>query len=104
MGSMIHCVYFWLDENRTGEEKTAFAEEGLKTLPGIDVVESGVYGTPAPTPERPVTDHSFDFWLMLRFKSIEDQNAYQTHPEHNAFVERFGPWFKEVKVYDGTVE
>jgi hypothetical protein len=103
MNPMIHCVYFWLNDNLTDEQKRAFAEEGLTTLPEIDVVESGTFGVPASTPQRPVTDHSFDFWLMLRFRSIEDQNAYQIHPEHDAFVKRFGPWFKEVRVYDGTV-
>ena len=100
---MIHCVYFWLKDDLSKDEKKAFAEEGLASLPEIDVVDSGTYGKPAPTEERPVTDHSFDFWLMLRFKSIEDQNTYQTHPEHDAFVKKFSPWFREVKVYDGTV-
>ncbi|MFV1994897.1 MAG: Dabb family protein [Verrucomicrobiales bacterium] len=98
--SMVHAVYFWLVDDLSEEDRRAFSQEGLQSLTEIDVVESGIWGSPAPTTKRPVTDHSFDYCLILRFASIEDQDTYQTHPEHNVFVERFSPWFKQVKVYD----
>ena len=96
---MRHNVYFWLDETLGDEEKAAF-EGGLATLAEIDVVQSGTYGKAAGTPERPVTQNSFDFALVLEFASVEQHNAYQVHDEHHVFVDRFSPWFKEVRVFD----
>lgn len=94
-----HNVYFWLDESLTDEQKVEF-EGGLAALGEIDVVQSGTYGKAAGTPERPVTQNSFDFALVLEFASVEQHNAYQVHDEHHVFVDRFSPWFKEVRVFD----
>ena len=96
---MIHTVYFWLDESLSAEQKAQF-EKGLRALFEIDVVASGRYGIPAGTPERPVTQNTYDYALFLEFASVEDQNAYQVHPDHDVFVKNFAPWFKTVRVYD----
>lgn len=94
-----HNVYFWLDESLTDAQKTEF-EGGLRALFDIDVVSAGSFGKAAGTPERPVTQNSFDYALVLEFESVEQHNAYQVHPEHKVFVDNFGQWFKEVRVYD----
>lgn len=95
-----HTVFFWLDESLTDEQKASF-EGGLRALFDIDVVVTGHFGTPAPTPAREgVTQNDFDYTLFLNFDSIEDHNTYQAHPEHEVFVKNFSPWFKTVRVYD----
>ncbi|MEM9283909.1 MAG: Dabb family protein [Verrucomicrobiota bacterium] len=94
-----HSVYFWLKDSLSAEDHVAF-EEGLKVLFEIDVVQQGSFGKAADTPERPVTHNSFDYALVLEFDSVEQHNAYQVHPGHSVFVEQFGPWFEEVRVFD----
>ncbi|MEM1441861.1 MAG: Dabb family protein [Verrucomicrobiota bacterium] len=94
-----HNVYFWLDESLSDEQKLEF-EGGLAALGEIDVVQSGTFGKAAGTPERPVTHNTFDYALVLEFESVEQHNAYQVHDDHHVFVDRFGPWFKEVRVFD----
>lgn len=94
-----HNVYFWLDESLSDEDKTSF-EGGLRALFDIDVVANGSFGKAAGTPERPVTQNTFDYALVLEFDSVEQHNAYQVHPEHGVFVDNFSQWFKEVRVYD----
>lgn len=94
-----HNVYFWLDESLSDDDKLAF-EGGLKALFEIDVVANGTYGKAAGTPERPVTQNTFDYALVLEFETVEQHNAYQVHAEHTVFVENFSQWFKEVRVFD----
>ncbi len=97
-----HNVFFWLVPSLTDEQKTSF-ENGLKALFEIDVVRKGSYGTPAATPERPVTQNDFDYYLCLEFASVEDHNIYQEHPDHEVFVHNFSQWFETVKVFDTEI-
>lgn len=94
-----HNVYFWLDESLSEEQKASF-EDGLRALFEIDVVANGTFGKAAATPERPVTQNTFDYALVLEFDSVEQHDAYQVHDEHHVFVDSFGQWFKQVRVYD----
>ncbi|MAB75845.1 MAG: transcription-repair coupling factor [Verrucomicrobiales bacterium] len=94
-----HSVYFWLDDSLSEDDAVAF-EGGLRALFEIDVVSAGSFGRAAGTPERAVTHNSFDYALVLEFEDIERHNAYQIHPEHEVFVEKFSQWFKEVRVFD----
>jgi hypothetical protein len=56
--------------------------------------------SPADTPERDVTDHSFDYSLHLLFKDVADHDAYQVDPVHLKFVADHAAKFAAVKVYD----
>jgi hypothetical protein len=94
-----HNVYFWLHDTVTDEQRSEF-ERGLAALGDIDVVSLGSYGKPAGTPVRPVTQNTFDYALVLEFDDVEKHNAYQVHDEHTVFVDSFGSWFKEVRVFD----
>ncbi|MEM0970672.1 MAG: Dabb family protein, partial [Verrucomicrobiota bacterium] len=78
-------------------------EGGLASLYKIDVVQSGRFAKAALTPERPVTHNTFDYSLFLEFPDVAAHNAYQVHPEHDAFVEQFKDWFGEVRVFDSTI-
>lgn len=97
-----HSVYFWLDESLSSEQKRDF-ENGMRALFDIDVVKAGSCGTAADTPERPVTNNNFDYALFLEFDCVADHDTYQTHPDHQVFVDSFSPWFKTVKIFDTNI-
>jgi hypothetical protein len=99
---MLHTVYFWLKPETTPEQRALFEAE-LNLVPKIGYLASGFVGKPAATAPRPVTDHSFDYCLSLRFKSMEDHDFYQTDcPDHQRFVDTCKPFFGKVIVYDAT--
>ncbi|MCP5535009.1 MAG: Dabb family protein [Akkermansiaceae bacterium] len=97
---MEHHVYFWLKEENKNEADRAAFEQGLDALLKIETIASGMWGAPSATPERPVTDKSFDYAISLRFDSIEQHNIYQDHPEHHVFVDAFKDLWAAVKVMD----
>ena len=97
---MEHHVYFWLKEERKNEVNRVVFEKGLADLFGIDEVAGGMWGGSADTPERPVTDKTFDYALSLEFDSLDDHNVYQDHPDHDVFVAAFKDWWERVLVMD----
>lgn len=94
-----HNVFFWLNEGLSEDDLKSF-ENGLQALFEIDVVSQGHWGKSAATPERPVTQNSYQYALFLEFEDVAKHNEYQVHPGHDVFVENFSKWFKEVRVYD----
>jgi hypothetical protein len=97
---MIHNVYFWLKKDLTAEQRLTFEAELLKVTK-IAYLAQGSFGKPAATEERPVTDHSFDYSLLLRFKNMADHERYQkTCEHHQRFVGICKPFFDRVIVYD----
>lgn len=97
-----HSVFFWLDESLSSKQKQEF-EGGMRALFDIDVVKAGSYGSAATTPERPVTNNDFDYALFLEFENVEDHNIYQTHPDHQVFIDQCSQWFKTVKIFDTEI-
>jgi hypothetical protein len=97
---MEHHVYFWLKDERNNESDRVVFEKGMADLFGIDVVAGGIWGSSAPTPERPVTDKSFDYALSMEFESVAKHDAYQVHPDHDVFVNTFKDWWKKVLIMD----
>ena len=101
---VIHNVYFWLKPGLTPEQISTFETE-LRALPAIDYLAHGSIGKPAPTPHRPVTDHSFSWSLSLHFKTLADHDFYQTGcPQHKRFVEACKTFWDRVVIYDSTIE
>src|SRR5690349_16883820 len=97
---LIHSVYFWLRKDLTAEQRTVFDAE-VRRLAEIKYLESGCVGTPGPTQQRPVTDHSFDYAAVLCFKSLADHDFYQGEcPEHTRFVTTCNPLWERVVIYD----
>ena len=99
---MQHHVYFWLKEEHRNEVGRTNFESGLNELLKIESVASGAWGISADTPERPVTDKSFDYGLYLSFASIADHDSYQIDPLHDVFVDQFKSVWSEVKIMDVT--
>lgn len=96
---MIHQVFFWL---KPGEDVKDFLKEA-SVLGKCKTVAKSYMGVPAPTEARDVVDHSYQVACTLFFDSIEDQNIYQTDPDHLKFIERNSNKWASVKVYDFIV-
>ena len=96
--TFIHNVYFWLKENVTEEQKTAF-EGGLRKLSTCPTILTYYYGKPAGTP-RQVVDNSYQYSLSIHFKSAADQDAYQVEPIHEEFITLYRALWERVRVYD----
>ena len=94
-----HNVYFWMKNPDNTEEADKLAA-GIKTLADIKLVKGFRLGKPASTTSRDVVDATFSYHLMLLFNNTEDQNAYQTDPTHEKFVEECSGLWDRVVVYD----
>ena len=102
-GQIVHHVFFWLKNPDSVEDKTKLIE-GLNSLRKIEEVMELQIGTPASTLEREVVDNSFQVSELMIFESVEDQDAYQVHPDHEAFVENYSHLWEKVVVYDMVVQ
>jgi hypothetical protein len=99
---LIHHVFFWLKKPGSEPDRKQLIE-GLKTLADIKEVKKLLIGTPAATELRGVVDNSYDVSELMFFDNIEGQNAYQVHPVHKAFVEKYSHLWEKVVVYDMQV-
>ena len=99
---VIHHVFFWLKNpgNQTDREQLM---EGLKTLTGVKQVKQLLIGTPARTEQRSVVDSTYDVSELMYFDSAAEQDEYQEHPVHKAFVEKYSHLWEKVIVYDMLV-
>lgn len=96
--TVIHHVFFWLKE--PGAASRSELIRGLQTLKAIPQVRQLLIGAPAATEKRGVVDNSFDVSELMYFDSVKDQDEYQVHPLHQAFVAQYGHLWEKVIVYD----
>lgn len=100
---VVHHVFFWL--KRPGNEADrAELIKGLQTLTAVPQVKKLLIGTPASTEKRDVVDNSFDVSELMYFDNAADQDAYQVHPTHKAFVDKCSHLWERVVVYDMLVQ
>jgi len=97
--ALVHHVFFWLKNNGSKADADKLIE-GLQTLRGISEVKKLMIGKPAATEQRGVVDNSYDVSELMYFNSVADQNAYQVHPIHKAFVDKYSHLWEKVIVYD----
>lgn len=93
-------MYFWLKEDCKGEESCDRFEAAMEKLLEIGTIASGIWGRQAGTPERPVTDKTWDYALSLKFESLVDHDSYQDDPGHHEFVEGCRELWAKVLVMD----
>lgn len=98
-GIIVHSVYFWLkkDLSKADEQKFLAFFDLLKALPGV---KSLVYGKPASTTTRPVTDNTFSYNLIITFENLEAVKVYETHPDHLKGAAAFAKYWDRVQVRD----
>ena len=94
----VHHVFFWMKENITPDGFKTF-ENGVATLPGIDLVKFGDVGKPAST-DRPIIERSYSYSLLLVFENKTAHDEYQTHPVHLKFIENCSMLWSRVLIYD----
>jgi hypothetical protein len=97
---MDHHVYFWLKDERKSAADRAVFENALSALFGIPLLDGGRWAVPAKVEPRPVLDQSWDYALAMRFKRLEDHDAYQADPSHQEFIGRYKDWWAKVRVMD----
>ena len=97
---LIHSAIFWLKKDLTPADRALFESE-LQRLARIPYLNAGFAGPVAATPERGVTDHTFDYATSFQFKSLADHEYYQKEcPDHARFVATCKGFFDRVIVYD----
>jgi len=97
---MEHHVYFWLkDECQSAADRAVF-EQALASLFDIEQVGGGRWALPAAVMPRPVIDQSWDYALTMQFANVAAHDAYQVHPQHEAFLGTFMSWWAQVQVRD----
>jgi hypothetical protein len=97
---MEHHVYFWLKDEGKEEKTRRGFEAGMEKLLEIKTIARGIWGKQAGTPERPVTDKTWDYALSLEFESVANHNSYQEDPAHHGFVAAFKDLWAKVLVMD----
>lgn len=99
---VIHHVFFWLKKPGNEADRKELME-GLKTLTGVPQVKKLLIGTPARTEQRTVVDSTYDVSELMYFDSAAEQDEYQVHAVHKAFVEKYSHLWEKVVVYDMLV-
>ena len=99
---MFHCVYFWLKSDLSEADRATFESE-LKLVTKIPYLGAAWMGKSAPVPARPVCDQSFDWSLVVQFKSLADHDFYQDGcKDHERFVNTCKTFWSKVIIYDMT--
>ncbi len=94
-----HVVIFWTNPAYLGavDDLLAGASQLLKDIPGVQRFHAGKM---VPSP-RPVVEQSYQVALNLTFADKKAEQAYQAHPRHLEFVEKYvNRLVKKVVVYD----
>jgi hypothetical protein len=94
-----HIVVFWTVPLNlaAADELLAGANRLLKDIPGVVQFHAGKM---VPSP-RPVVEQSYQVALNLTFADVQAEQAYQAHPQHAEFVEKYVMRLvKKVVVYD----
>ena len=94
-----HVVVFWTDpaNPNAADELLAGANKLLKNIPGVLQFHAGRM---VPSP-RPVVEQSYQVALNLTFPNPPALAAYQIHPQHVEYVEKYVKRLaKKIVVYD----
>jgi hypothetical protein len=95
----IHTVFFWVNEQATGDAVAQLKSDCVELLGEIPGVRFCFAGTPAGTP-RPVVDNSYAVAVTVVLEDAAAHDVYQTHPLHLDFIARNKPNWSRVQVYD----
>lgn len=96
----VHHVLFWLKNPRNKKESDQLLA-GLKALGAIKEIKGAHIGSPSVNEfDKPVTDASYSFSVMLIFASKKDEEKYLVHPLHKKFIDDHKHLWSKVVVYD----
>ena len=95
-----HSVYFWIAE---GAKASVLADSCQRLLPAIPGIVRFTVGVPAGT-QRAAVDNSYGVALLIEFVDVLAHDTYQTHPDHQRFVDECRPLWSHVQIYDVLTE
>ncbi len=101
--SFVHHVFFWLKDpkNKKGYDKIL---AGLKGLGKIEQIKMSHIGLPSVNNfDKPVTDASYSFSVLLIFDNKADEEKYLVHPLHKKFIDDHKNLWSKVVVYDSSL-
>lgn len=97
---MFHCVYFWLKKDLSDADRETFENE-LILVSKIPYLAAAWSGKPAAVEPRPVCDLSFDWSLIVQFKTIAEHDFYQSEcKDHQRFIDTCKTFWDKVVIYD----
>ena len=98
-----HNVFFSLNDHSPAaiEQLVAACKSCLTDHPGTVFFAAG---TLADEYRRPVNDRAFDVALHVVFADCAAHDAYQQAPRHLKFIEENKANWKQVRVFDSSVE
>jgi hypothetical protein len=102
-GLLAHNVFFTLHQS-SSSGRAKLVEACKKYLTGHPGTVFFACGELEPTLQRPVNDRGFDVGLHIIFATKADHDAYQEHPRHLQFIAENKADWKQVRVFDSTVD
>jgi hypothetical protein len=102
-GLLAHNVYFTLKES-SAPNRARLVQACKKYLTGHPGTVFFACGVLEERLQRPVNVRDFDVGLHIIFASKADHDAYQVHPRHLQFIDENKADWKQVRVFDTTVE
>ncbi len=100
--SFVHHVFFWLKDSKNKKDYDKLLA-GLKGLGKIEQIKMSHIGLPSVNNfDKPVTDASYSFSVLLIFDNKSDEEKYLVHPLHKKFIEDHKNLWSKVVVYDSS--
>jgi len=98
--TFIHHVLFWA-KNPASTTETDQLFRALKSLGTLPMIASAHVGKPIVTDfDKPVTEASYTFSVVLVFDSAEKEKEYLHHPLHMKFIDENKHLWGKVQVID----
>ncbi len=98
--TFIHHVLFWAKNPGIESEKTQLFK-ALKALGTLPMILSAHVGKPITTDfDKPVTEASYTFSVVLVFADAEKEKEYLYHPLHKKFIDDNKHLWGKVQVID----
>ena len=101
--SFVHHVFFWLKDPKDKKDYDKLLA-GLKGLGRIEQIKMSHIGLPSVNNfDKPVTDASYSFSVLLIFDNKADEEKYLVHPLHKKFIDDHKNLWSKVVVYDSSL-
>lgn len=96
--NFVHHVLFYLKNPNSMEDKASLVK-GLQELSKMPCIPFSNIGSPAATTREVIEKDYSISWLCI-FESAQQEEVYQVHPLHLAFIENCKHLWQKVVIYD----
>ncbi|MES2521041.1 MAG: Dabb family protein [Bacteroidota bacterium] len=101
--SFVHHVFFWLKDPKNKQDHDKLLA-GLRGLGKIKEIKMAHIGSPSINDfDKPVTDASYSFSVLLIFANKTDEEKYLVNPLHKKFIDDHKNLWSKVVVYDSSL-